>query len=78
MRGAAERDRRSIERIVAQAWWNSNLDGAGSKLKPLKHYLDFLKPRKPQTGAEILAVFEEYQSRGAPIKIRKLSPDEIN
>jgi hypothetical protein len=26
MEGAAERERRQVERIVAQAWWNENLE----------------------------------------------------
>jgi hypothetical protein len=76
MEGIAERERRAMERIVAQAWWNENLNGAGAKLKPLKHYLDQLKPKKPQTAEDILAVFREHQARGAPISITTHRPAE--
>lgn len=75
MKGTAERDRRHVEKIVAQAWWNANLTGAGEKLRPLRHYLEQIKPKSPQTGEEILAVFREYQARGAPIRIRHIGPD---
>lgn len=83
MEGAAERERRAVEGIVVQAWWNENLNGCGSKLKPLKHYLDLLKPKKrqgPQGSGDILAVFQEHQRRGAPIRIRHIGPDgnELN
>jgi hypothetical protein len=78
MRGIAERDTRAMDRIVAQAWWNENFNGAGAKLKPLKYYLDQLKPKPPQTAEEIRAVFLEYQARGAPITIRHVQPDNSN
>lgn len=79
MEGIAERDRRAGERAVVGAWWNERL-AREQRLKGLRHYLDELKPRKPQTGDEILAVFREYQARGAPIKISRIGPDgkEVN
>jgi hypothetical protein len=76
MQGAAERDRRANDGSVALAWWIENLAGAGSKLKPLKHYLELLKPKKVQAAEDILAVFREHQRRGAAIRIRHIKPGE--
>jgi hypothetical protein len=81
LEGAAERDRRQVERIVVQAWWNEALNGAGSKLKPVKHYLDHLKPKRPQTHEEMLAVWREHAVRApGKITIRRFGPDgkELN
>lgn len=80
MEGIAERDRRAMERIILQAWWNANLDGAGEKLRQPSHYLDQLKPKKPQTNDDVLAVFREYEARGADVRIRHIGPDgkELN
>jgi hypothetical protein len=79
MRGVAERDRRAIERTVAGAWWHERF-AREDKFRDLGHYLAQLKPKKLQTGDEILAVFREYQARGAPIKITRIGPDgkEVN
>jgi hypothetical protein len=78
MEGIAERDRRAMERIVLQGWWTANLTGAGDKLRQPSYYLDQLKPKKPDES--VVAVFREYQARGAPILIRKFGPDgkELN
>jgi hypothetical protein len=80
MEGICERDRRAMERIVLQAWWNSNLDGAGEKLRRPSYYLDQLKPKKPQTADDVLTVFREHQARGAKVSIRHIGPDgkELN
>ena len=65
---------------MAEVWWTANLDGAGSNLKPIKRYLDQMKPRKSQTADDVLAVFREHQVRGAAISIKHIGPDgkELN
>ena len=80
MRGIAERERRKVEMIVVQAWWNGNLGDLGGKLKPLDHYLRMLKPRAPQTPDQVLAVFREYEARGVEMRVRHFGPDgkELN
>jgi len=80
MEGLAERDRRAMERIVLQAWWNANLDGAGEKLRQPSYYLDQLKPKKPQTNEDVMAVFLAHKDRGADVRIRHVGPDgkELN
>lgn len=75
MEGAALRDERSIERDCALAWQIEAMAREKS-LKGLKHYLKKLKPRKPQTTDDILAVFREHQARGAKMDIRLIRPGE--
>lgn len=81
MEAAAERERRAMKKIVAQAWWNGALNDLGKHLKPLKHYLDRLEPQKPQTGEEVIAVWREHAARDpGKIRIRHIGPDgkELN
>lgn len=81
MEGVAERERRRMEQIVLQAWWTANLTGAGEKLKPARHYLDQLKPKKPQTAEDVLAVFREHEARApGAFRIKHFGPDgkELN
>jgi hypothetical protein len=79
MEGIAERDRRGMERIILQAWWTANLDGAGADLKRPSYYLDQLKPKKPQTDDEVLAWFVARKAGGG-VRIRHIGPDgqELN
>lgn len=75
MEGIALGQENAIERDCALAWQIESM-AREKRLKDLKHYLKQLKPRKPQTQEEILAVFREYQARGAKMDIRLIRPGE--
>lgn len=53
--------------------WHTEYFARQKNLKPLKKYLEMGRPQKPQTGADVLAVFKEFQARGAPLKIRRIT-----
>lgn len=42
------------------------------KLKPLGKYLAELRPKRPQTPEEMLAVMRDLHARGAPMTFRKV------
>jgi len=76
MEGAARAANRRIESDLAIAWHVENFSRMGKAFKGLGHYLARLKPRKPQSGDEILAVFQQFQAAGAKMTIRKINPGE--
>lgn len=43
-----------------------------TRMKPLSHYINELKPKKTQTGDDVLSVFRAYAARGAPITIKQV------
>jgi hypothetical protein len=76
MQGAAERDRRAMTAVSRLPGGSRTSPAPAAKLKPLKHYLELLKPKKVQAAEDILAVFREHQRRGAAIRIRHIKPGE--
>ncbi len=75
MQGAALREQRRHEADIALAW-NGEKFAREKTLRELGYYLKKLKPKRPQTAADIIEVFEEYRRRGAPISIRRIQPGE--
>lgn len=78
MEGVALRAQREMERDTALAWNIENMARHDQRraLPPLRRFLDRLKPKAAQTGAEILEVFREHQRRGANMSIRLVKPGE--
>ena len=73
MEAKARAAKRENENAIAVAWHIAAFTGAamGGKLKKLDHYI--AKPKKAQTAEEMLAVFRQFQSRGAPMTIRHVN-----
>ena len=57
--------------MLASAWWTASLSRA-RKLEKLGHYLAKIRPKKPQTPAEVLALFNGFSAAGVPMHIRKV------
>lgn len=57
MEGRSRAAQMAFEDRIAEAWHVAAFSGQ-SKLKPLKHYLDALKPRKAQSAADMLATLK--------------------
>lgn len=54
------------------AAYNAERFARTKHMKPLSHYINELKPKKRQTGDEILASFRAFAERGAPITFKKV------
>jgi hypothetical protein len=57
MEGRARAAQMAFEDRIAEAWHVAAFSGQ-AKLKPLKHYLDALKPRTQQSPTEMLAALK--------------------
>lgn len=71
MRGRAKAGERDFERSYFTAWASANFFRA-DKLKRFSAYLAAAKPKRTQSGDEVLALFKTWQSAGIPLKIRKV------
>jgi hypothetical protein len=69
---AAKRER---EERLGLAYNIASLSGR-SKLKPFKHYLAEMQPKKMQDASAMLAALRELQARGAPMNICRVGPSE--
>ena len=59
MMGANERAMRRAEADMAHAHWVASFTNADpKKSRPLSYYLAKIRPRKPMTGAQIVAALE--------------------
>lgn len=70
LQGAAERERRQLEHDVTIAW-NVERFSRTKRLKPLGQYLAELRPKKPQTSDDVLAMFQSMAKSGVPIAIKR-------
>jgi hypothetical protein len=72
MEARARAAKREHENAVSLAWHTAAFTGAAmnGKLKKLDHYI--VRPKRVQTPEEMLAVFRQFQSRGANMTIRQV------
>lgn len=70
MAGAGKRIQREAELALTTAWLTIRFERT-KKLKPLAKYLAEIRPKRPQTPADMLAVLRGLQAAGAPMTIRK-------
>lgn len=75
MEGAARAAQRQVERDVALAWEVERM-AREKRLRPLKHYLNDLKPRAPVSSHELVAAFESMKAGGLPVTITRLKKDK--
>lgn len=69
MEGRSRAAKRESDAMLSQAW-HTEAFARQKKLKPLRELLG-IKP-KAQTPDEMLAVFQQFASRGVPMNIKKL------
>jgi polyphosphate kinase 2 (PPK2 family) len=74
MEGVVRAREGEIENAVLGAWYGERFARI-KKLQRLSVYLAELKPKKPQTGAEVLAIMQGFAAAGVPITIRKIGKD---
>jgi hypothetical protein len=75
MRGAIRARKVQNDADLALAYMVAAFNGAGrvGKLKPLAHYQSRMnRGRVAQTPKEMLSVFHQLKSRGAPMKIERI------
>jgi hypothetical protein len=72
MEGRSRAAQSAFEERIAEAWHVAAFSGQ-SKLKPLKEYLDALKPSKQQTGSEMLATLKAIA--GDKMTIRRVEAE---
>jgi hypothetical protein len=70
MRGRSKAREQATELAYFQAWATERF-AREKRLKPFGKYVADIRPRKPQTGADILAIFQGFEAAGVPVKIRK-------
>jgi hypothetical protein len=70
MEGRAKAAGRASELAYFQAWATERF-AREKRLKPFGKYVGDIRPRKPQTGVDVLAIFQGFQAAGIPVKIRK-------
>lgn len=71
MDGRAKARQGALEQAVLAAWYGERF-AREKKLKRLGIYLAELRPRRAQSGEEILAIMQGFAAAGVPMKIRKI------
>lgn len=74
MRGRMQAHERANEAGYFQAWATERF-AREKKLKPFQKYLADIRPRKPQTPDDVLAMFQSMQAAGVPMTIRKIAKE---
>ena len=61
-----------MDEIITGAWF-AEMMAREKRLKPPARYIAMTKPKKPQTGADVLAIFQNFKAAGVPVDIKKLN-----
>lgn len=71
MAGCARANTVATERAILTAWYAERF-AREKKLRRLSHYLAETRPKKPQTGDEVLALMRGFHAAGIPMTITRV------
>ncbi len=75
MAGRARAQMAATDRAILTAWYAERF-AREKKLRRLSHYLAETRPKKPQTGDEVLALMRGFQAAGIPMTITQVKGGE--
>lgn len=73
--GRQQADQHELERGVILAWMGENMARQPKGLKPPRHWLAMVRPKKQQSSADVLAMFRNFKAQGIPVQIRKIGKE---
>jgi len=69
--GRQKSDIAALEAVITGHWFAEYM-ARQKTLKSPSHYIAMTRPKKHQTGQDVLAIFKGFEASGVPMNIKKL------